>query len=94
MAGFNSFLPAPKRPAAASGGSSIGGISRGGLGSGVSLKTGATPAFSREPAPNVDESTGGDEGAEVGSVLEIQGPVEAPLPTDMGLATPTSKIRT
>lgn len=40
---FNSFLPAPKRPItnADSG--------KGGLGKGVSLKTGATPAFTREP---------------------------------------------
>jgi hypothetical protein len=37
--GFNSFLPAPKRPAEAA---------KKGLGSGVNLKTGAEPAFSRE----------------------------------------------
>ncbi|KAH0146071.1 hypothetical protein KCU67_g12387, partial [Aureobasidium melanogenum] len=36
--GFNSFLPAPKRTAEA----------KKGLGSGVNLKTGAEPAFSRE----------------------------------------------
>ncbi|KAI4274712.1 MAG: hypothetical protein L6R35_006320, partial [Caloplaca aegaea] len=43
--GFNSFLPAPKRSAAANG--AVG--SRGGrLGSGVNLKTGAAPGFSRE----------------------------------------------
>ena len=39
--GFNSLLPAPKRAGAAT--------SRGGLSAGVSLKTGATPSFSREP---------------------------------------------
>ena len=41
--GFNSFLPAPKRLTA------TGSLRRGGLGKGVSLKTGATPAFTREP---------------------------------------------
>ncbi|KAI4136925.1 MAG: hypothetical protein LQ341_005364, partial [Variospora aurantia] len=43
--GFNSFLPAPKRSAAANGAV---GSRGGGLGSGVNLKTGAAPAFSRE----------------------------------------------
>lgn len=50
--GFNSFLPAPKRAAATSGGLSNG--SRKGRGSGVSLKTGATPGFSREAEPVLD----------------------------------------
>ncbi|KAI4168205.1 MAG: hypothetical protein LQ348_007547, partial [Seirophora lacunosa] len=59
---FNSFLPAPKRSVAANGTLAS---KRGGLGSGVNLKTGATPGFSRdpiaEPAPNTEESadTGG-----------------------------------
>ncbi|KFY35855.1 hypothetical protein V494_05532 [Pseudogymnoascus sp. VKM F-4513 (FW-928)] len=55
--GFNSFLPAPKKTGAAApktlGGAS--GTARGGgLGSGVSLKTGAAPAFSRNPEPVYD----------------------------------------
>ncbi|KAI4225328.1 MAG: hypothetical protein L6R36_003993 [Xanthoria steineri] len=45
--GFNSFLPAPKRATATNGTGSM----RGGLGSGVNLKTGAAPGFSREPMP-------------------------------------------
>ena len=47
--GFNALLPAPKRagPAAAANASNG---ARKGLGSGVSLKTGAAPGFSREPA--------------------------------------------
>ncbi|KAG8531463.1 uncharacterized protein KY384_003092 [Bacidia gigantensis] len=45
---FNALLPSPKRPADAKG--SI----RGGLGRGVSLKTGATPGFTREPMPQRD----------------------------------------
>lgn len=90
--GFNSFLPAPKRPVAASGGSNTVGIRRGGLGSGVNLKTGATPAFSREPAPNVDESTGGDESTEIGSVVESPGPDEAPSPIDRRPNVPTPEV--
>ncbi|CAO1603305.1 hypothetical protein XANCAGTX0491_006893 [Xanthoria calcicola] len=53
--GFNSFLPAPKRATATNGTGSL----RGGLGSGVNLKTGAVPGFSREPEPehsrNIEE---------------------------------------
>ncbi|GAB7351816.1 hypothetical protein MBLNU459_g2383t1 [Dothideomycetes sp. NU459] len=46
FSGFNSFLPAPKRAAEASNGR------KAGLGSGVNLRTGAEPAFSRErPGP-------------------------------------------
>ncbi|KAI4182041.1 MAG: hypothetical protein L6R41_006237 [Letrouitia leprolyta] len=47
FSGFNSLLPAPKRSAATNRG--INGAKRGGLGSGVSLKTGSAPGFSREP---------------------------------------------
>ncbi|CAL8581060.1 hypothetical protein XPA_006765 [Xanthoria parietina] len=62
--GFNSFLPAPKRATATNGTAST----RGGLGSGVNLKTGAAPGFSREPMPehsrNIEEDAdivdGGD----------------------------------
>ena len=94
MGGFNSFLPAPKRRAAPSGGSAIGDIRRGGLGSGVNLKTGATPAFSREPLPNVDESSGGDEGAEGRSVVESPIPDEAPSSTDRRPDMPTLELGT
>ncbi|KAI4111130.1 MAG: hypothetical protein LQ339_000858 [Xanthoria mediterranea] len=51
--GFNSFLPAPKRATATNGTGSV----RGGLGSGVNLKTGATPGFSREPMPEYSRNT-------------------------------------
>ncbi|KAI9885515.1 MAG: hypothetical protein M1823_002697 [Watsoniomyces obsoletus] len=49
FSGFNSMLPAPKRsgPAAGGGISHDKGRGKGGLGSGVSLKTGAEPAFER-----------------------------------------------
>lgn len=49
MGGFNAFLPAPKRAAAAHGRTSPGASRVGGPGSGVNLKTGAAPGFSREP---------------------------------------------
>ena len=56
ISGFNSMLPAPKRAAGVSGGGGAG-ARKGGLGSGVNLKTGAAPAFSREPvlAPEADD---------------------------------------
>ncbi|MCJ1457112.1 hypothetical protein MMC28_007478 [Mycoblastus sanguinarius] len=60
--GFNSFLPAPKRPAATIGGIATGGAKRGGLGSGISLKTGATPGFSRDTA-RIDSNLDEDEDA-------------------------------
>ena len=92
--GFNSFLPAPKRTAAPNGGSSIGGIRRGALGSGVNLKTGATPAFSREPALAVDESTSGDGIDQGGSVVESSGPDAAPSSTDKRPDKPTPELET
>lgn len=49
--GFNSLLPAPKKAPALNGGS---GVKRGGLGSGVNLKTGAAPGFSRDEGPRMD----------------------------------------
>lgn len=73
MSGFNSFLPAPKRTAAPSETSGIGGIRRGGLGSGVSLKTGAVPGFSREPAPSVEEGSNWNGGTEGRPEEESQG---------------------
>ncbi|KAL8757569.1 MAG: hypothetical protein Q9184_004175 [Pyrenodesmia sp. 2 TL-2023] len=73
FSGFNSFLPAPKRSA---NGASNGLGSRGGrLGSGVNLKTGAAPAFSREPvAPDHDEEDSADTVGGSGSIVENHGP--------------------
>ncbi|KAL8701888.1 MAG: hypothetical protein Q9201_004674 [Fulgogasparrea decipioides] len=51
FSGFNSLLPAPKRPSAHTGGAQGAGSKRGGFGTGVSLKTGSAPGFNREPAP-------------------------------------------
>ncbi|MCJ1355357.1 MAG: hypothetical protein MMC33_005348 [Icmadophila ericetorum] len=69
FSGFNSFLPAPKRSAATNGGSGGSGLKRGGLGSGVSLKTGAAPGFSREAMPTHEEDT---EMPEASSKIEIE----------------------
>ncbi|OCK80786.1 hypothetical protein K432DRAFT_381878 [Lepidopterella palustris CBS 459.81] len=58
FSGFNAMLPAPKKTAPAMGGT-LSGAKRGpgrGLGSGVSLRTGAAPAFSREPVDVPDYS--------------------------------------
>lgn len=60
LSGFNSLLPAPKKVPALNGGS---GAKRGGLGSGVNLKTGATPGFSRDEGSRMDGS-GGDKPTE------------------------------
>ncbi|CBX97314.1 predicted protein [Plenodomus lingam JN3] len=60
LSGFNAMLPAPKKPNAnaistsASSNSDTRGLGKG-LASGVNLKTGAEPAFKREPRVNMDE---------------------------------------
>ncbi|MCJ1389379.1 hypothetical protein MMC18_002236 [Xylographa bjoerkii] len=54
LSGFNSMLPAPKRAVGVSESTNTGARRSGlgsGLGSGVNLKTGAAPGFSREPMP-------------------------------------------
>ena len=55
ISGFNALLPAPKRAAGAKTGSSSEGSKKGGLGSGVNLKTGAAPGFSREIEPSLEK---------------------------------------
>ena len=54
--GFNSLLPAPKRAAAPNTTGSLSGLRKGGLGSGVNLKTGAAPGFSRDPEPDREDT--------------------------------------
>jgi hypothetical protein len=54
FSGFNSFLPAPKRAAQTTATLGGGNAAKKGLGSGVNLKTGANPGFSREPEPERD----------------------------------------
>lgn len=51
LSGFNALLPAPKRAAAPGGGSLATSGRKGGLGSGVNLRTGVAPGFTREPEP-------------------------------------------
>ncbi|KAL8727900.1 MAG: hypothetical protein Q9166_005777 [cf. Caloplaca sp. 2 TL-2023] len=63
FSGFNSFLPAPKRATATIGGSGGTGARRGGLGSGINLKTGAAPGFSRESMS--ESSQNGEEAMEI-----------------------------
>lgn len=53
FSGFNSFLPAPKRPSTGIKGLAADGARKGGLGSGINLKTGSAPGFSREPMPSM-----------------------------------------
>lgn len=94
VSGFNSFLPAPKRSTAPNGGPGAGGIRRGGLGSGINLKTGAGPGFSREPEPSVHESSGWDESAEGRSVVESPISNGAPSSTDKIPDRPSSEVDT
>ena len=63
LSDFNALLPAPKKAATPNG--SIAGGRKGGLGSGISLKTGATPGFSREAAPISNPSAADGEGTEL-----------------------------
>lgn len=94
ISGFNSFLPAPKRTTAPNGGPGPGGTRRGELGSGISLKTGAAPGFSREPEPNVDESSGWGESTEGGSVVESPVPSAAHSSTDRKTGVAESEMDT
>ena len=87
FSGFNSLLPAPKRAAATSGGTAGSGMKRGGLGSGVSLKTGAVPGFSREPAPTVEAGLEDGEEAVQGEEAD-QGTNQMLVPADEGISLP------
>lgn len=60
FSGFNSILPAPKKPSTIGRGNSGSDGHKSGLRSGVSLKTGATPGFDRE-APAVEGRDGFDD---------------------------------
>jgi len=81
LSGFNSFLPAPKRTETAK---------KGGLGSGVNLKTSSAAAFSREPveieAPFEEEAQQYDETGEQSQPIahaeepSEQKPIEPPRP--------------
>ncbi|RAL60591.1 hypothetical protein DID88_009786 [Monilinia fructigena] len=90
FSGFNSFLPAPKRTGQSTNTTLGGGnmARKSGLGAGVNLKTGATPAFSREPEPvkeyKEDESAR-DEESTTGSGLNLPPPnslVDGQKPAD------------
>ena len=65
FSGFNSLLPAPKKSTARTPGS---GSKKIGLGSGVNLKTGSAPGFSREPMPTMGLSPDANEAIVNGSV--------------------------
>lgn len=63
FSGFNSLLPAPQKVTALNGGSVA---KRAGLGSGVNLKTGAIPGFSRDKGARVAGSSSGKATTESG----------------------------
>ncbi|KAF2187281.1 hypothetical protein K469DRAFT_704966 [Zopfia rhizophila CBS 207.26] len=89
FSGFNSMLPAPKKSSTSTGGAISGGKRGVGksLGSGISLKTGAEPAFSREPV-NVPEYN------EDGTPVKKEPPKEAlnlpPAKETLSLPPPTT----
>jgi Mitotic checkpoint regulator, MAD2B-interacting len=78
FSGFNSFLPPPKRAGQTN--ATLGGenaAKKGGLGVGVSLKTGSAPGFSREPEPEreyVVENESGPANTNGGSRLSLPPP--------------------
>lgn len=90
FSGFNALLPAPKRQIGSNAGASTG-LRRGGLGSGVSLKTGAAPGFSREPmpAPDYEEESEGNTLGEDGRTTGGEG-----LEASSGIGTSSTSYRT
>ncbi len=67
FSGFNSLLPPPKKIKPTNAGTTGKAVKNSGLGSGVNLKTGATPGFIREEVPR----TGGLDGANKANEDEI-----------------------
>ncbi|KAL6716926.1 hypothetical protein ACLMJK_004838 [Lecanora helva] len=57
LSGFNALLPAPKRTTVSSGGNPTTDQKRSGMGSGINLKTGAAPGFSRAPESISEDGT-------------------------------------
>lgn len=96
FSGFNSILPAPKRAVASNGASTSSGIRKGALGSGVSLKTGSAPGFSRESMPDRDVDVGnGDRTTELaGRDPEIQLPNSGSASTTGLLPSPLNGVDT
>ncbi|MCJ1246044.1 hypothetical protein MMC30_003248 [Trapelia coarctata] len=89
FSGFNALLPAPKRQTVSAGGTNTG-LRRGGLGSGVNLKTGATPGFSREPmpAPEAEDGIEGDTLGEDGGAIATKA---VGASSGIGLSTTTNQ---
>ena len=73
---FNSLLPAPKRAITTNRGPSTSGSNKGGLGSGINLRTGAAPGFSREPMPERET----DEGKGSAGIKDKKDPIDTSLP--------------
>ena len=71
FSGFNALLPSPKRAATTSGGPLTSNIKRGGLGSGISLKTETAPGFSRELVASADAGTVDGEEAVLGETIGV-----------------------
>ncbi|KAH0536878.1 hypothetical protein FGG08_006281 [Glutinoglossum americanum] len=88
FSGFNALLPAPKRTGLTIGGGLSGSAAgKGGLGRGVSLKTGATPGFVRE---KVSESFDEDADGGLGSGFDLKDGYDT-TPTHQGPSTNSSE---
>ncbi|KAN0095391.1 Mitotic checkpoint regulator, MAD2B-interacting domain containing protein [Hyaloscypha variabilis] len=76
FSGFNSFLPPPKRTGQTNVTLGGGNAAKKGLGAGVSLKTGSTPGFSRDPEPEREyiENESGPASKNGGSGLSLPPP--------------------
>jgi hypothetical protein len=83
FSGFNSFLPPPKRAGQTN--ATLGGgnaAKKGGLGAGVSLKTGAAPGFSRESEPEreyVEQEQSGPATTNGGLGMSLPPPKASPV---------------
>ncbi|RDL38129.1 uncharacterized protein BP5553_05562 [Venustampulla echinocandica] len=94
FSGFNSFLPPPKRAGQVTNATLGGGNAarKGGLGAGVSLKTGAAPGFSREPGPERDNENYGvspDDSTTGGNSLNLP----PPIPPQNGEQKPAEEVK-
>ena len=76
FSGFNSFLPAPKRSSTSIKGLAADGVRKGGIGSGISLKTGSVPGFTREPMPCMAAEDDEQPEPETGPYNTVQEPPE------------------
>ncbi|KAE8447083.1 hypothetical protein EG329_011067 [Mollisiaceae sp. DMI_Dod_QoI] len=92
FSGFNSFLPAPKRTTQTNATTSSSPARSAGLGSGVNLKTGSAPGFSREPEPE-REYTEEEDSAPISQSGAARLNLPPPKATDHGDQKPAEEVK-